>query len=70
MKKFTKYSSRIVLGAITLFFGLITYYAYNPDESYHHCEAGQSDGDPIYVALIAIASLIIFCYVWYKTKKW
>ena len=70
MKKFIKYASRIVLGLFTIFWGLATYVAYTPDESYHHCEAGQNDGDPIYVALIAIASLLIFCYVWYKTRKW
>ena len=68
MKKLVKYGSRVILGLFTLFWGLATYYVYTPDESYHHCEAGQNDGNPFYVALIAVASLIIFCFVWYKTK--
>jgi O-antigen/teichoic acid export membrane protein len=70
MKKFVKYTSRIVLGLFTIFLGLATYFAYTPDESYHHCEAGQNDGNPVYVALIAIASLLVFCFVWNKTRKW
>ena len=70
MKKFIKHTSRIVLCLLTILWGLVTYYALTPDESYHHCEAGQNDGNPIYVALIAIASLLVFCLVWYKTRKW
>ena len=70
MNKFIKYTSRIVLGLFTMFWGLATYYAYTPDESYHHCEAGQNDGNPIYVALIAVASLLVFCFVWYKTRNY
>lgn len=69
MNKFIKYTSRIVLGLFTIFWGLATYYAYTPDESYHHCEAGQYDGNPIYVALIAAAALLVFSFVWYKTRK-
>lgn len=68
MKRFVKYTSRIIIGVLVLFMGLLTYYAYTPDESYHHCEAEQNDGNPIYVAFIAIASLLVFCFVWYKTK--
>ena len=68
MNKFVKYTSRIILGLFTIFWGLATYYAYTPDESYHHCEAGQNDGNPICVALIALASLLVFCFVWYITK--
>lgn len=52
-----------------MFWGLATYYAYTPDESYHHCEAGQNDWNPIYVVLVAVASLLVFCLVWYKTRK-
>ena len=37
MKKFIKYTSRIVLGLLTIFLGLLAYVAYHPDESYHHC---------------------------------
>ena len=70
MKKFIKYTSRIVLCLLTIFWGLATYNAYTPDESYHHCEAGQNDGDPIYMALIAVVLLITFCLVGYKTKDW
>ena len=70
MKRFIKYTSRIVLGLLTIFWGLATYLEYTPDESYHHCEAGQNDGNPVYVALIAVASFIVFCFVWYKTKEW
>ena len=68
MKKIVKYISRVVFGLFTLFMGLMTWIALFPDESYHHCEAGQNDGNPIYVFLIAVASLIVFCFVWYKTK--
>jgi hypothetical protein len=70
MKKFIKYASRIVLGLFTIFWGLATYIAYTQDESYHHCEAGQNDGNPISVALIAVTSLIVFLFVLYKTKEW
>lgn len=70
MKRFIKYTSRIVLGLLTIFWGLITLVAFFPDESCHHCEAGQNDGNPIYVTLIAIALLLVFCLVWYKTRKW
>ena len=70
MNMFIKYTSRIVLGLFTIFWGLATYYAYTPDESYHHCEAGQYDGNPIYVALIAVASLLVFSFVCYNTRKY
>ena len=68
-KKIVKYTSRVVFGLLLLFMSLLTYYAYTPDASYHHCEAGQNDGNPIYVALVAVASLLVFCFVWYKTRK-
>ena len=70
MKKFIKYTSRIVLGLLTIFLGLLAYVAYLPDESYHHCEAGQKDADPIYVLLLSVASLIISfgCGIKLRTK--
>lgn len=55
-KMFIKYTSRIVLGLLSIFLGLLAYVAYHPDESYHHCEAGQKDADPIYTLLLAIVS--------------
>lgn len=70
MKRIIKYTCRIVLGLFTIIWGLATYFAYTPDESYHHCEAGQNDGNPIYVVLMAVVSLIVFCFVWHKTKEW
>ena len=69
-KKIIKYTSRIVWGILTLFWGLVTWGAYNPDEGYHHCEAGQEEMNPIYGVIITIASLIAFSFVWYKTRKW
>lgn len=67
-KKNIKYTSRIILGLFTLLCGLVTVVALFPDESYHHCEAGQKDADPIYVLLLTVASLILFIWVWHKTK--
>ena len=67
-KKIIKYTSRIVLGLFTLFWGLVTWAALTPTEGYHHCEAGQEDWSPLTCALITIVSLITFCFVWYKTK--
>ena len=70
MKKVAKHISRIVLGLLTIFLGLVAYVAYHPDEGYHHCEAGQKDADPIYVLLLAVASMILFIWVWHKGKDW
>lgn len=67
-KMLKKYTSRIALGLLTIFLGLMAYIAYHPDEGYHHCEAGQKDADPMYVLLLAIASLFLFIWVWHKTK--
>ena len=67
-KMFIKYTSRIVLGLLTIILGFLAYIANHPDEGYHHCEAGQKDADPIYVLLLAVASLILFIWVWHKTK--
>ena len=69
MKKVVKHTSRIVLGLLTIFLGLMAYAAYHPDEGYHHCEAEQKDADPICVLLLAVASLILFIWVWHKTKN-
>lgn len=68
-KKVIKYTGRIVWGLITLFWVYITLMVLFPDESYHHCEAGQDDMSPMTCAIIAVVSLIVFCYVWYKTKN-
>ena len=68
--KIIKYTSRIVWGLLTLFWGFVTWVAYNPDEGYHHCEAGQEEMSPIYGVIITVASLMAFCFVWYKTRKW
>ena len=70
MKKFFKYISRIVLGIITAFMGLITWCALYPDESYHHCESGQEELSGQQCILITTVLLILFCFVWYKTRKW
>lgn len=67
-KMLKKYTSRIVLGLLTIFLGLMVYVAYHPDEGYHHCEAGQKDADPVYVLILAVASLILFIWVWHKSK--
>jgi len=67
-KRIIKYTSRIVLGLFTLFWGLITYVALTPMEGYHHCEAGQEELSPIHCVIITLASFVAFCIVWYKTK--
>jgi hypothetical protein len=68
-KKIIKYVSRVFCGQITVFFGLTTVVALFPDESYHYCEAGQEDLSPIYCAIITFVAMIVFCFVWYKTKN-
>lgn len=68
-KKIIKYVSRVVCGLITVFFGLTTVVALFPDESYHLCEAGQEDLSPVYGAIITFVAMIVFCFVWYKTKN-
>ena len=69
-KKIFKYTGRVIWGLITLLCGLMTWCAFNPMEGYHHCEAGQEELSSWYSVLITIASLIAFCFVWYKTRKW
>ena len=70
MKKNVKYTSRIVLGLLTIFGVLITMAAFFPDESYRHCEAGQEEMSPMWGVLFTMFSLIAFCFVWYITRKW
>ena len=69
MKRFIKYASRIVLGLLTVFWGLVTWVALNPDEEYHHCESGQEEWSALQCAMAFAISLIIFFVVWYKTRK-
>ena len=69
MKKVIKYTGRIVWGLITVLLVLITIVTLFPDESYHHCEAGQEELSPIWGELITIASFIAFSFVWYKTRN-
>lgn len=66
-KKVFKDTIRIVLGLFTGFWGLVTWVAYNPDESYHHCEAGQEELSATTCVLVTVASLLMFCLVWYAT---
>lgn len=68
-KKIIKYTSRTILGLFALFWGLATWCALTPMEGYHHCEAGQEDWSPMTCALITVASLIVFCVVWYLTRE-
>jgi membrane protease YdiL (CAAX protease family) len=68
-KKIIKYVSTIVLGLVTLFWGLVTYVAFLPPMEEYPCEAGQEDLSPIYCAIITFAAMIVFCFVWYKTKN-
>lgn len=67
-KKIIKYTSRIVLGLFTLFGGLATWVAFHHSMDEYSCEAGQEDMNPVYGILITIASLILFCFVWYITR--
>ena len=66
-KKLFKYTIRIVLGLFTLLWGLVAWAALYPDESYHHCESGQEEMSATTCVIIACASLLMFCLVWYAT---
>ena len=68
MKKVIKYTSRVILGLFTIFWGLITLVALFPNESYHHCEARQEEWNTLQCAVMFVASIIVFFCVWYKTK--
>ena len=67
MKNFVKYTIRIVLGLFTLLWGLVAWAALYPDEDYHHCESGQDEMSATTCVIIACASLLMFCLVWYAT---
>lgn len=67
MNKLIKYGSRVVLGLLTIFWGLVTYCALTPMDEYP-CEAGQEDMSPHWGVLITAVLLVTFCFVWYKTK--
>ena len=66
-KIFSKYTIRIVLGLFTLLWGLAAWAALYPDEDYHHCESGQDEMSATTCVIIACASLLMFCLVWYAT---
>ena len=69
-KKIIKYTSRIVWGLLTLFWGLVTWVTFLPPMDEYPCEAGQEEMSPIYGVVITIVSLIAFCFVWYNTRRW
>jgi hypothetical protein len=69
-KKIIKYVSTIVLGLVTLFWGLVTYVAFLPPMEEYPCEVGQEEWSATTCALMTVASLITFCFVWHKTKNW
>ena len=66
-KKLFKYTIRIVSGLFTLLWGLVAWAALYPDEDYHHCESGQDEMSATTCVIIACASLLMFCLVWYAT---
>lgn len=60
MKKFIKNASILVLGLLTLFWGLVTWAALTPDEEYHHCESGQMEWSAFQCAMAFAISLLLF----------
>ena len=68
-KKIFKYTIRIILGLLTLFWGLATWAVLTPMAEYP-CEGEQNAMSIIGYALIAVASLIAFCFVWHRTNDW
>lgn len=68
IKKIIKYTSRIVLGFLTLLWGLMTWCALTPMEGYHHCEAGQEEMSVQTCVIVTVAHFILFCVVWYLTR--
>jgi hypothetical protein len=69
MNKIVKYAGRIVWGVLTVLFGFVTYFEMTPVGD-GPCEAGQEGSDPLLAFFLAMASLLIFCFVWYNTRKW
>jgi hypothetical protein len=69
MKKIIKYVGRIVWGVLTGLFGLATYFEMTPVGD-GPSEAGQKGSDPLFAFILAMSSLLIFCFVWYNTRKW
>ena len=60
MNKSIKYTSTIVLGLITLFWGFMTWAALTLDEEYHHCESGQEEWSTFQFAMAFAISLLFF----------
>lgn len=69
MKKIAKYSGRIVWGVLTGLFGLAIYFEMTPVGD-GPCEVGQTGPYPLFAFILAMVSLLIFCFVWYNTRKW
>ena len=62
-----KYTSRIVLGSLTIFFGFLTCLSLIPDD--YPCGTMQFHGILI-SSFSTLMFLIMFCIVWHVTKKW
>lgn len=60
MKKFIKDAITIVLGLITLFWGMLTRAAMIPDAESHHWESGQENWSVYQFAIIFAISLLFF----------
>lgn len=60
MKKFIKDAITIVLGLITLFWGMLTRAAMIPDAESHHWESGQENWSVYQFAIIFAISLLLF----------
>lgn len=69
IKKIFKYAIIIILGLLTLFWGLATWAVLTPMDEYP-CEGEQDAMGATTYALIAIASLIALCFVWHRTREW
>lgn len=67
MKKFIKYISRIVLGSLTIFSGLLTCISLIPDD--YPCGSLQAFGIILF-GVSTLMFLILFCIGWHVTKKW
>lgn len=67
MKKFIKYAIRIILGILTLFFGVLTCLSFIPDD--YPCGTPQAMAITM-SSFCTIISLIMLWLAWYLTKKW